>query len=370
MKLSDVESIKILPNWMQSDDLNKGLAKSSDDATKDVYTLAQILTRWDKIDQMTDDQLDTLAWELNIPWYVQKAPIDAKRTVIKESDFVHAHLGTNEAVQRIIDAYFGGGHVLENWEYKGGKPYHFKVYTENAQKVADNYDIFCALIEIVKRDSAWLDAIIISLMGKLHAYFGTCYHDSTMERQYIGPHGALTFWGAAYFDHNDETYRLGIDAYNLSVDTSDATAEADEILAGKIAYANGAKVVGTISPVENDSDTIKTASQVVSLAEGYHDGNGTVKIDQSAIKDLAAETVKKGSTILGVKGSYSGDELKTERKSVQPTGAKQVITPSESTDGFSSVTIKPISFAEQQNATGYAAVIGKDVEEDENGSAD
>ena len=105
-----------------------------------------------------------MAWELNIQWYDSTAPIETKRAVIRNSDRVYAKLGTPYAVAQIIADYFGTGEVREWYQYSG-KPYHFKVLSDNPGLVNENLDLFLSLLRTVKRRSAWLDAILICLTG-------------------------------------------------------------------------------------------------------------------------------------------------------------------------------------------------------------
>lgn len=94
MRLNETEMVKLLPAWMQEDGSDKGLATGCDIISRDAYARLKLLSRWDKIDQLSDAELDEMAWELNIQWYDSTAPIAAKRAVIRNSDRVYAKLGT------------------------------------------------------------------------------------------------------------------------------------------------------------------------------------------------------------------------------------------------------------------------------------
>lgn len=94
MRLNETEMVKLLPAWMQEDGSDKGIATGCDIISRDAYARLKLLSRWDKIDQLSDAELDEMAWELNIQWYDSTAPIAAKRAVIRSSDRVYAKLGT------------------------------------------------------------------------------------------------------------------------------------------------------------------------------------------------------------------------------------------------------------------------------------
>lgn len=145
---------------------------------------------------MTDEQLDELAWELNVEWYKSTADIQTKRAIIKSSDKVHAKLGTKWAVEQIITDYFGSGAVREWWEY-GGEPYHFKVFSTNPGLVNEHHEEFLAMLEVVKRKSAWLDAVIISLTGEMNIFAGVATHDLTFETHTMGDIEAIAGEAAA-----------------------------------------------------------------------------------------------------------------------------------------------------------------------------
>lgn len=102
MRLNETEMVKLLPAWMQEDGSDKGLATGCDIISRDAYARLKLLSRWDKIDQLSDAELDEMAWELNIQWYDSTAPIAAKRAVIRNSDRVYAKLGTPYAVEQIV----------------------------------------------------------------------------------------------------------------------------------------------------------------------------------------------------------------------------------------------------------------------------
>lgn len=91
MRLNETEMVKLLPAWMQEDGGDNGLATGCDIISRDAYARLKLLSRWDKIDQLSDAELDEMAWELNIQWYDSTAPIAAKRAVIRNSDRVYAN---------------------------------------------------------------------------------------------------------------------------------------------------------------------------------------------------------------------------------------------------------------------------------------
>lgn len=196
MKLEQIDLVKLLPEFMRGDRANRGLAAGANIVLRDVATKAKLLTVWNRIDSMTDEQLDELAWELNIEWYKSTADTQTKRAIIKSSDKVHAKLGTKWAVEQIITDYFGSGAVREWWEY-GGEPYHFKVFSTNPGLVNEHHDEFLAMLEVVKRKSAWLDAVIISLTGEMNIFAGVATHDLTFETHTMGDIEAIAGEAAA-----------------------------------------------------------------------------------------------------------------------------------------------------------------------------
>ena len=214
MKLNEVELAKLLPSWMAQDGSDQGLAAGSDIITRDAFARLKLLSRWDKIDQLSEAELDEMAWELNIQWYDSTAPIETKRAVIRNSDRVYAKLGTRYAVEQIITDYFGSGEVREWYQY-GGAPYHFKVLSANPGLVNDNLNLFLTLLRTVKRRSAWLDAILICLTGEMYLYAGMATRDHSHERHIMGTDQIHLYQGAVIHDNNRETVTIGTSVLTL-----------------------------------------------------------------------------------------------------------------------------------------------------------
>ncbi len=141
-------------------------------------------------------------------------------------------------------------------------------------------------------------------------------------------------------------------------DTSDATAGAAEILAGKTAYVTGDKVTGTMP--NNGAKTLNVIKKGVSvpIPQGYHDGSGKAQVDPTEEAKLIPENIRDGITILGVEGTMSGTEdAKPQAKTVTPSFEQQVVAPDSPTYNYlSQVTVKAISVAYTDNAQGGQTV--------------
>ena len=140
-------------------------------------------------------------------------------------------------------------------------------------------------------------------------------------------------------------------------DTSDATAVAGEILAGKTAYKNGSKITGTMTNNGAVTGTITTKAQQYTIPQGFHDGSGKVSISSTEQAKLIATNIRQGVTILGVEGTMSGSEdVHAQTKTVTPGITAATYTPDTGYNYFSEFTVSAIPYTESDNAAGGVTV--------------
>lgn len=89
-----------------------------------------------RIDELDEQTLDILAYDLHVDWYDFDYPVDVKRKTIKDSVKVHKRLGTKYAVETAISAIYPDTKVQEWFEY-GGNPYCFKLLIDATYERVD-----------------------------------------------------------------------------------------------------------------------------------------------------------------------------------------------------------------------------------------
>jgi phage tail P2-like protein len=158
MRLKDCEFEKLLPLFMRNQADDRAMAQALNETIRDIGEKAALCSDWGVIDELPEEFLDALAWELDIDWYDRTAEIEVKRALIKSSDIVHAHNGTKAAVARVVADYYGES-VVEEWFEYGGQPGHFKVSVGSEDMHITIPTEFLELLDKVKRQSAVMDSV-------------------------------------------------------------------------------------------------------------------------------------------------------------------------------------------------------------------
>lgn len=123
------------------------------------------------------------------------------------------------------------------------------------------------------------------------------------------------------------------------------------------------KLEDCVEAVENIADNgavsgnISTVAQRYTVPAGYHNGQGGVQIASAEQAKIIQENIKSGVTILGVTGSYAGEGVDLQQKTVTPTKSPQSVTPDAGYDGLSKVTVNaiPDNYADVSGVTAVAA---------------
>lgn len=150
----------------------------------------------------------------------------------------------------------------------------------------------------------------------------------------------------------------------FDLDTSGATVKASEILLGKTAGARGSLITGSMPDNGAVAARISTVNGEYIVPLGYHDGSGKCVIDPDEAAKIIAANIKKGVTILGVEGTYGGESVSVQTKTVDPLTTSQKVLPDPNYDYLSEVTVNAIYYNETDNAAGGKTVtIGKSVGE-------
>ena len=130
--------------------------------------LVQVYTR---IDELPEQALDLLAWQLHIEGYELATSIEEKRNLIKRAIQLHRYKGTPYAIKEVLRALGLEGKVKEWFEY-GGQPYHFRVELgiTNREITLQLRGKLIKLIQDYKNERSWLEEIILYYLAKGDAY--------------------------------------------------------------------------------------------------------------------------------------------------------------------------------------------------------
>lgn len=127
--------------------------------------------------------------------------------------------------------------------------------------------------------------------------------------------------------------------------TTDFTAFAEHIYYGKTAGVNKSEVTGTM-PINDASEHIIAEKEgVFCIPQGYHDGNGSVKISPTEMSKLVPENIREGKTILGVTGTMTGNEGEKSQPKVEvaaPLKEDLTVLPGEGFTCLSEVVVKKV----------------------------
>lgn len=149
MRLHDLEFIKLLPVFMRKDLAVKALAETVDDLLADPDFHLKDLPAWDRIDFLTEDELDYLAWEFDIDWYDFGADQRTKARQIKSALLIKKKRGTKWAVEQILADIYGWAYVRE-WFETEERPYTFEVVVKNPITTQEMFDRMLAMVDKAK----------------------------------------------------------------------------------------------------------------------------------------------------------------------------------------------------------------------------
>ena len=155
-----IDFTEIFPTALQHDPKMIALAKSLTAELLTVSGQMENVLIYSRIDQLPEELVDILAYDMHVDWYSYEDPLAVKRQTLKDSVKVHKHLGTKYAVETAIGAFFPGGTVQEWFEYEG-QPHHFRITIPLPGGITPEVlDDLKRRIWHVKRLSSWLDTII------------------------------------------------------------------------------------------------------------------------------------------------------------------------------------------------------------------
>ena len=157
--LQSVSLLDILPPNLLADKQIHAAARALDDELQKITAATRNTLLLPRLDELPEEVIDLLAWQWHVDFYEPVGmDIETKRRLIKNSIAWHRIKGTPAAVEEVVSAVFDTSHVQEWFEY-GGKPYHFKVVTEDVTTDKDVLERMRRAIHAAKNARSWLETV-------------------------------------------------------------------------------------------------------------------------------------------------------------------------------------------------------------------
>lgn len=163
--------LDLLPQSLTSDPFVKAVAAAIDPELQSVATEIVLCLLLSRIDELPEDVVDHLAWQLHVDFYESGLPLATKRALVKNSVDWHQRKGTPYVVQEMVSTVLADGKVYEWFEY-GGDPYKFRVETTDYMQSDIAYERLATMVNAVKNLRSWLEGIIVRRNADMSLGYG------------------------------------------------------------------------------------------------------------------------------------------------------------------------------------------------------
>lgn len=116
----------LVPDSIKDDDQVSAAIDALDKEIQKVSALCEVPRLISRIDELSGDALDHLAWQFRVDAWRSDLPAKNKRDLLRGAIAIHRKKGTPWAVEQAMDAT-GVPVELEEWFEYGGDPYYFRV---------------------------------------------------------------------------------------------------------------------------------------------------------------------------------------------------------------------------------------------------
>lgn len=187
---------EILPVSLQESKEIQALTESFDTVLSEIFQKIPNVLIYSRIDTLSEEVIDLLAWQFHIEGYEVASTIEEKRNFVKRAIELHRYKGTKWAIKEVLRQLNIEGNVKEWFEYNGER-YKFKVELgiTNREITTQLRDKLIELINEYKNARSFLDEISLAYLtrGRIFTYSGTmaeCYSECEMitkiEQSLIG----------------------------------------------------------------------------------------------------------------------------------------------------------------------------------------
>lgn len=171
MKLNDLELERLIPSFMREDKNLQGIMYALQGEFSLINGYIEHIKLYANLDLLSEELLDELAWQFNIPEYDVTYDIGIKRLLIKDCLSLHHKRGTVAAVQEVAEKIFGNAVITEWFEYDG-QPYHFKVSTSNISSTDEMIERFRRVVKETQNVRSFLESVVIEVMNQMDIFTG------------------------------------------------------------------------------------------------------------------------------------------------------------------------------------------------------
>lgn len=171
MRLTNIDFLRLLPQFMRDDRNAKAFAYAVQSKLIEVSLNIEHAQLYSRIDKLTDEILDELAWQFNIVEYRTDYDISIKRELVKGCMELHYKRGTVAAVEDVVRKIFVDARVEEWFDY-GGEPYHFRIITSNLNSSDEMIQEVTRLVKETQSVRSYLESVIVEIMQSMNLYIG------------------------------------------------------------------------------------------------------------------------------------------------------------------------------------------------------
>lgn len=168
----DADFAQYLPEALKKDPKMVALAKTAAAGLLEASGLVDNVLIYSRFDELPEELVDILAYDLHVDWYDFTYPLEAKRDLVKNGVKVHKKMGTKYAIETALGSLFPESEVEEWFQYEG-EPGHFHIVLDvTDQRITADYQAIIRAVKLYKRLSAHMDELTYqsSVHGVIHTH--------------------------------------------------------------------------------------------------------------------------------------------------------------------------------------------------------